>query len=384
MAKQLKRIRTILAVTLAITALSLPACRPTHAEEHGPEHAEHHNALVVTSPLVKDVLITQRYVCQIRSQRHIEVRSLQEGFLEAINLKEGQAVKAGEVMFRVVPTLFKARLDAEMAEAQLARLELNNTKKLAETNVVSPNEVALFEAKLAKAQAKADLAKAELDFTVVRAPFDGIIDRLSQQQGSLVKKEEVLTTLSDNDVMWAKFNVPEVRFFEYMADTGKTQVKKSSRIELGDAKIELVLANGRKFEHDAGNIITLEGEFNKETGNIQFRADFPNPQGLLRHGQTGNVLIHRMLHDAVIIPQRATFETLDKRYAFVVGKDDVVHQREVVVAHEMDDIFVIKTGLGARDRIVLEGVRQVHDGEKIQYETRSSDEALTNQKHHAE
>jgi len=372
----------ILAITLGLYSLSLVGCSGTHAENK-PAHEENHQ-IVVTSPQAKDVLIAQQYVCQIRSHRHIDVRVLQEGFLETINLKEGQSVKAGDVMFKVVPTLFKARLDAELAEAQLAQLELNNTRKLASTNVVSQNEVALFEAKLAKAQAKADLAKAELDFTVVRAPFDGIIDRLSQQQGSLVKKEEVLTTLSDNDVMWAKFNVSEVRFFEYMAASSKGKVRKNSRIELGDAKIELVLANGVKFEYDAGNVVTLEGEFNKETGNIQFRADFPNPEGLLRHGQTGNVLIRRTLHNAVVIPQRATFETLDKRYVYVVGKDDVVHQREIVIAHEMDDIFVIKKGLEAHDRIVLEGVRQVHDGEKVHYETRSPEEALANQKHHAE
>jgi membrane fusion protein, multidrug efflux system len=389
MTTKTNRLRLIPAVALALASLSLPACHRSHAGDHGDgkEHGGHghaHQALVVTSPLVKDVLVTQQYVCQLRSQRHIEVRALQEGYLEPIQLKEGQAVKAGDVLFKVAPALYKARLDAELAEARLAELELNNTRRLAETRTVSVNEVALYEAKLARAQAKAALAQAELDFTVVRAPFDGIVDRLNQQQGSLVKKEEVLTTLSDNEVMWAKFNVPEVRFFEYMTAAGRGPLKRNSRIELADARIELVLANGKTFEHHAGNAVTVEGEFNRETGNIQFRADFPNPEGLLRHGQTGSVLVHRTLPKAVVIPQRATFETLDKRYVFVVGKDDVVRQREIVVSHEMDDIFVVKKGLGAGDRIVLEGVRQVHEGEKIKYETRSAEEALADQKHHAE
>src|SRR5208337_2592089 len=114
----------------------------------------------------------------------------------------------------------------------------------------------------------------------------------------------------------------------------------------------------------------IEAQFNNETGNIPFRADFPNPDRLLRHGQTGNVLIHRVLKGAIVIPQRATFETLDKRYVYVVDKDDEVHQREIAIQNEMDDIFVIKRGLGVGDRIVLEGIRQVRDGEKVEYEFR--------------
>ena len=136
-----------------------------------------------------------------------------------------------------------------------------------------------------------------------------------------------------------------------------------------------MLANGDKFQQ-TGKIGAIEADFNNETGNIPFRADFPNPDGLLRHGQTGNVLIHRRLNDAIVIPQRATFEILDKRYVYVVGKDDVVHQREIVVQNELDDIFVIKNGLDVNDKIVLEGVRQVRDGEKVEYEFRTPEEVL--------
>ena len=128
--------------------------------------------------------------------------------------------------------------------------------------------------------------------------------------------------------------------------------------------IELVLANGSKFPQ-TGKLGAIEGQFDNDTGNIPFRADFPNPKGLLRHGQTGTVLIREPLKNAIVIPQRATFEDLDKRYVYVVGKDDVVHRREIVVRNETDDLFVIKKGLDVNDRIVVEGVRQVRDGEKL-------------------
>jgi len=353
-----------------------------HKEEE--EAQQELQKLVVTSPKAKSVIITQQYVCQIRSQRYIEIRALENGYLEAIPVKEGQAVKTGEVMFKVRPILYQAKLDAEVAEAQLAQLEFNNTKKLFEdkNKVVSQNEVALFQAKLAKAEAKKKLAEAELNFATVRAPFDGIVDRLHEQQGSLIKEGDILTTLSDNSVMWVYFNVREARYLEYMAGAGK--VNQNQQLKLLDSRIELVLADGSKFNQSAGDTVTIEGKFNNETGNIPFRADFPNPDRLLRHGQTGNILIHQTLKNAIVIPQRATFEILDKRYVYVVGEDHVVHQRPITIEYEMDDIFIIKSGIGVNDKIVLEGVRQVHEGQTVKYEFRKPEEALANQKNHAE
>lgn len=363
----------ISAVVVAAVSLSLPACDRTHAEGKEAAHGEHHK-IVVTSPKAMDVTLTQQYVCQIHSRRNIEVRALQEGYLEPISVREGQAVKKGDVLFRVMPVLYKTRLDAEKAEARLAEIELKNTKNLYDQKVVLDQELALYEAKLAKAEAKVRLAEAELNFATVRAPFDGIIDRLLQQQGSLVKKEDLLTTLSDNSVMWVYFNVPEARYLEYMA--GQSGDRANERIELK-------LADGSIFP-ETGTIGAIEAKFNNETGNIPFRADFPNPNRLLRHGQTGNVVLHKTLHGAIVIPQRATFEILDKRYVFMVGDDHVVHPREITIQHELDDVFVIGRGLEAKDRIVLEGVRQVRDGDKVDFEFKAPGEVLSNQKLHAE
>jgi membrane fusion protein (multidrug efflux system) len=360
----------ILAIVLALIALSLPAC-----DTHKGNSEEEHHKIVATSPKAKDVTITQRYVCQIHSQRHINVRALEDGYLEEIPIKEGQAVKKGDLLFKIVPTLYQAKLDAELAEAKLAELELAYTQGLARDKVVSQNEVALYQAKLAKAKAKAAQAQAELNFATLRAPFDGIVDRLHEQQGSLIKERDILTTLSDNSVMWVYFNVPEARYFEYMNTPARDKEKQ---------RIELVLANGTKFPYPCTNV-TIEAKFNNETGNGTFRADFQNPNGLLRHGMTGNVLIHRALNNAIVIPQRATFEILDKRYVYLVDQEDVVHQREIVVQHEMDDIFVIKSGLEVTDKFVLEGVRQVHEGQKVEEcAFRKPEEALANQKNHAE
>ncbi len=338
------------------------------------EHHEEHPKIVVTSPKVMDVTITQQFVCQIRSKQHIDLCALDSGYLEEISVKEGQAVKKGDVMFKILAVLYSTKAAAEVAEARIAQLEYDYTQKLAAKKVVSQNEVQLLEAKRDRAKAKAEMVKAELSFTKVVAPFDGIVDRQHKQLGSLIHEGEILTTLSDNSVMWVYFNVPEKQYLEYTA---------SSKQERENQKIELELANHDKFPQPCINI-TVEGQFNNQTGNIAFRADFPNPDGVLRHGQTGTILIHRTLKNALVIPQRATFELLDKRYVWVVGEDDVAHQSLITIKHELEDIFVINSGLNVRDKIVLEGVREVEEGGKVEYEFRKPEEALKNQKFHAE
>jgi membrane fusion protein (multidrug efflux system) len=157
----------------------------------------------------------------------------------------------------------------------------------------------------------------------------------------------------------------------------------ANRKQLEESEIELELANGTKFPQ-RGKMGAIEATFNNETGSIPFRADFPNPDGLLRHGQSGTILVHRKVHDAIVVPMRATFEIQDKRYVYVVGKDDVVHRREIVPEHEVDDIYVIKKGVAVGDRIVLEGVRQVHDGEQVKYEFRSPEEVMRKPKDHSD
>ncbi len=350
------------------------------SNSHQPEgeaHAEEQK-IWVTTPISKEVIITQQYVCQIHSRQHIDVCALEDGYLKSILIKEGQRVKEGEVMFETLAILYKAEWEAAVAEKNFAKMELSYSETLAKKNGISPNEVALFKAKLAKAQAKLEVAEAKLNFAKVKAPFDGIVNRQRQQLGSLVKEGDILTTLSDNSVMWVYFNVPEKQYLEYMAHRKQHEA---------EDRIELVLANQDKFPYPGkmGNGSgAIEGQFDNTMGNIPFRADFPNPDGLLRHGQTGTIQIHRTLKNALVIPQRATFELLDKRYVWVVGEDDKAKRHLITIQHELEDVFVINSGIDVKDKIVLEGVREIEEDGKVEYEFRKPEEALKNQKFHAE
>ncbi len=359
---------------VVVCGLIFSGCEHSQAAHSEGHQAHEAHTILVTTPVVKNVITTQQYVCQIHSRRHIEVRALEEGYLEEIPVKEGQSVKQGDLMFKVIPTLYQAKLDTELAEAQLAQIEYDNTKKLLEQKVVSSQELALSQAKLNKATATVALAQAELNFATIKAPFDGMIDRLHQQQGSLIGEGDVLTTLSDNDVMWVYFNVPESRYLEYKEHLDQGQ---------DDLQIELKLANGNIFAYK-GVIGAIEADFNNETGNIAFRADFPNPKGLLRHGQTGTVLINHTVRDALVIPQRASYVILARRYAAVVDQNGVVHQRDIVIEDVLEDIFLIKDGLKVDDKIIYEGIRQTRDGDKIAFEYRAPEDVLSHLKYRAE
>ncbi|QHT71047.1 efflux RND transporter periplasmic adaptor subunit [Rhodocytophaga rosea] len=327
-----------------------------HFEDAEAEAKEEEVKFMVTSPLNKDTLITKDYVSQIHSIQHIELRAMEKGYLEKIFVDEGKFVKKGQLMFQIMPMLYQAELQKAQAEANFAQIEYQNTKSLADSNVVAPNELAMAKAKLAKANAELALAQVHLGFTQIKAPFDGIMDHFQVRLGSLVDEGDLLTTLSDNSKMWVYYNVPEAEYLEY-----KTKVKKDSMM-----KVNLIMANNKQFEYP-GIVETIEADFNNETGNIAFRATFPNPNGLLRHGETGNIQMTVPLKNALIIPQKATFEVLDKKYVYVVDKENVLRSKEITIAAELPHIYVVQDGLAVTDKILLEGLRLVRENQKIHY-----------------
>lgn len=321
------------------------------------EKKEEAGKFTVTEPVVVDTAFTKEYVSQIRSVRNIELRAQEKGYLQHIYVDEGQFVQQGQLLFRIMPKMYEAELLKAKAEAKAAEIELQNTKTLTAKNIISKNEQAVAQAKLDQANAEMALAKLHLSFTEIRAPFSGTIDRLPMKLGSLIEEGELLTTLSDNSEMFAYFNVSEPEYLNYQMD-----VK-----DRADKTVTLLLANGEPMKQK-GKVEVIEGEFDSETGNIAFRAKFPNPDKLLRHGETGKILMTIPLKNALIIPQKATYEIQDKKYVFVVGADSKVRSREITVRGELPDLYVVESGISEHDQILLDGVQKVRDDEKIQYE----------------
>ncbi len=347
---------------LTMIGLLLTGCG---AHEEG-EHEEHeHGRYPATSPLLTDTVVARDYVCQIHSVQHIEVRALEKGYLQDMLVDEGQHVKEGQLMFRIRPVLYQAEVQRAQAEAQFAEIEYRNTKTLADSNVVSPNELALAKARYDKALAELNAAQAHLGFTEIQAPFDGIVGRFHVRKGSLLDEGELLTELSDNSTMWVYFNVPEAEYLEY----------KKNALAGNGTKVKLMMANGEQFDQ-SGEITAIESDFNNTTGNIAFRATFSNPQGLLRHGETGNILMDSYLKDVLLVPQKATFEVLDHRYVYVIDKDGVLHTTRITVGPELQHLFVVTEGLKKDDRVLLEGLRKVKDEDKVDVEFVAPDSVM--------
>jgi membrane fusion protein (multidrug efflux system) len=359
--------KRIIVFTGLIALLSLASCTTKKEEK------EEVGKFTVTNAVQIDTSFTKQYVSQIRSVRNIEIRAQEKGYLQNIYVDEGQFVKAGQVLFRIMPKMYEVELLKAQAEAKGAEIELQNAKTLADKNVVSKNEQAMAQAKLEQARAEVALAKLHLSFTEIRAPFDGTIDRIPKKLGSLIDEGELLTSLSDNSQVYAYFNVSEPEYLEY-----QTNVKGRA-----DNKVGLLLANGETLKYK-GQVEVIESEFDNETGNIAFRAKFPNPNKLLKNGETGSVLMTVPIKNALVIPQKTTYEIQDKIYVFVVDKNNVVKSKEITIAGSMPDIYVVKSGITQNDKILLEGVQKVKDDDKIKYDYQKPEEVLAHLKLKAE
>ena len=313
--------------------------------------------LPVTSPVLMDTSFTKEYVAEIQSVQNIELRAKVKGYLETMHVDEGQFVKAGQLLFTIRSREYDAELAEAKAKVKTAELETQNVKTLADKNIVSQTELGLSTAKLNEAKAELGIAETNLSFTKITAPFSGIVDRLKFKVGSLVDEGTLLTSLSNNKDIYAYFNVSELEYLGY----------KSMEKSGNNNKVTLLLANNQPHLYK-GTIETIEGEFDRNTGSIPFRAKFPNPDLLLKHGETGKVQLSFDLKGALIIPQKATFELQDKVYVYVVDEKNIVRARSISIKQKLPNLYIIENGLSASDKILLEGVQTVKENDQVETE----------------
>ena len=344
---------------LSVFALmSLLACQTKKTSKEEVER------FIVTNPLVTDTSFIKEYVAEIQSIQNVEIRAKVKGFIESIKVDEGQKVKAGQLLFTIRPREYEVELLKARAEVKKAEVEAQNAKVLADKNIVSKSELTMALAKLEGAKAEEQMAELYVSYTQIRAPYDGIVDRLKFKVGSLIDEGTLLTSLSNNKEVYAYFNVSELEYLDFAT---KQQNKKNVAT--------LLLANGQAHQYK-GSIETIEGEFDKNTGTVAFRAKFPNPTYLLKHGETGRVQLKLDLSNALIIPQKSTYELQDKTYVFVVDKNNVVQSRLITIKQKLPNIYVVDTGLLPNDKIIFEGVQSAKEDEKVETKFISAKEAL--------
>ncbi len=313
-----------------------------------------------------DVTLETAYPATLHGQNDVEIRPQVSGFLTSVQVTEGQHVSAGQTLFTIDQVQLQAAVDAARAQISVAQANVNtaqtnanNNKQLYEKNIISTSAYqtsvdALNAAKAQLSAAQASLVNAQknLSYSVVKAPAAGVVGTIDLKEGSLVSPSSLLTVLSNNGGMEAYFSMTEKQI---LAMTNGGQRSVNSAIENLPA-VSLKLADGSIYP-EKGKIVSISGVIDSSTGSATVKARFPNPNGMLRSGNTGQVLVPNINTNTIQIPQKATFEIQDMKFVYVLGDSAKVKSTPITVS-AIDDgqSYIVTSGLKPGDVIVTEGV----------------------------
>jgi membrane fusion protein (multidrug efflux system) len=329
----------------------------------------------VTAATKINTHISSDYVAEIHALQNVEIRARVSGYLEEIHVDEGVRVKKNQLLFSInkkeyIEELAKAKAlyKSSVAETKAAEIELKNAEKLASKQIISKSEVELAANKLDARKAQMEEALAHqaqaslrLSNTDIRAPFDGIINRIPHKVGSLIDEGILLTTLSNNDAIFAYFDVSESEYLDY--------ARNMKQYGPDSISLTLILADGS--EHlSKGRIESVDGLIDHGTGNIAFRARFDNPENILKHGASGRVRINKPQKGALVIPQKSSFEIQDKLYVYIVDKNNKVEMREITTSKRLPHLFIVSSGLKEGEKFIYEGIQNIRPGLVIQTHAR--------------
>lgn len=308
------------------------------------------------------------YPTTLKGKTDIEIRPQVSGFITKVHVDEGQRVHKDQPLFTIDQVQFKAAVDQAQASVNAAKTAVANAKITADNNKalydrniisentwqVSANQLRQAEAQLAQAQAALTTAKKNLSYTVVTAPSDGVVGTIPSREGSLASPSSMtpLTTISDNSEMYAYFSLTEKDLLD-MTDNGTTSLDAAIKKM---PEVTLILADGTPYPIK-GKVATVSGIIDNSTGSASVRALFNNPSGMLRSGNTGQVNIPVTAENAIVIPQKATFEVQDLKYVFTLNDSNMTVNTPIEVLPLNDGKnYVITSGLKSGDRVVIEGV----------------------------
>ncbi|MBS1602967.1 MAG: efflux RND transporter periplasmic adaptor subunit [Bacteroidetes bacterium] len=334
----------------------------------------------------KDTLLQTAYVADIQAVKNVEIRARVKGFLESIYVDEGRLVKKGDPLFKINDEEYKvglsrtkAALSNAIAAAKASEVEVQRVQILLDKQVVAASELEVAQAKLAADNANIEEARAavrsaenHLSYTLIRAPFDGLIDRIPLKAGSLIDEGALLTSLSDISSMYAYFSIPENEYLQYERTRQSTPDQRST-------EVRLTLADGSSYPYP-GKIETVEGEIEQNTGSIDFRARFPNPQKLLRHGATGRLFLSSRIDDVLLIPQKSVFDIQDKSYVYVLTPDNTLKMRNFTPLTRISGAYLVRDGVRPGERILFEGTQNVREGMTILPQSITPDALQTSKK----
>lgn len=361
--------KTLLSYAALVAGLWLGGCSSGSQSETN--EADEKLALPVVKLRQQPATLQREYVSALEAVKNVEIRARVSGFLEKIHVDEGQPVRKGQLLFTLNAAEYQAEVDKAkaayknaVANAKTAEVEVERVTLLVNKKIISPSELDLAKAKLEAARAQIDDARSaqataslRLSQASIRAPFDGIINRIPLKMGSLIEEGALLTSVSDLSEVFAYFDVSEKEYLNFVKNNRDLVGK-------GGREVEMVLADESAYPHK-GRIEVMESVFEENSGTIAFRARFPNPNKLLKHGSSGKIRLARHVDKALLVPQKAVFEIQDKNYVYVVDASNKVKTRSFVPQGRVGQNYIVQSGLQPGERVVYEGIQNIRDGVEI-------------------
>ena len=332
------------------------------------------NEYPVETVSVQSTALQTTYPATINGIQDVEIRPKVSGFLTQINVTEGQAVNAGQVLFVIDNETYQAAVrqaqasvNTAQSSVNTAKLTLENTKQLHANRVVGDYELQTAEnsylsaqAQLAQAQASLSNAKEQLSFCYVKSPAKGVVGTLPFKKGALVNNSNVLTHVADISQMEVYFSITE----KDMLVLSKAEGGLRGAVDALPA-VKLLLADGTEYGYE-GHVVSASGVIDQGTGSVQLKARFPNPDHLLKSGASGTVLIPRTADAAIVIPQSVVVEVQDKKFVYLLGDSNKVQYTEIIVDPQNDGMhYIVTEGLKIGDKYVTNGVTKLTDQMEI-------------------
>lgn len=329
---------------------------------------------------------TTSYPATIRGTQDIEIRPQVSGFIVKLCVDEGATVRKNQPLFEIDPTQYKAAYNqakaaVEMAQANVSTLELTekNKKDLYDKAIISSfeyqtavNQLASARATLAQSKASMVSAKQNLDFCTVKSPSNGVVGTFPYRIGSLVSPSisSPMTTVSEIGDVYVYFSMTEKELLQ-LTKAGGTLKEQLDKMPA----VQLQLADGTMLD-EKGKIDAVSGVIDQSTGSVSMRAIFPNDKKILRSGGTGNVIFPYTMDGIIMIPQSATVEIQDKKFVYVLQSDNTIKNTEIQISPLSDgQTYLVTKGLKGGDKIVIEGVQSLRDGQEITPITKAEQDA---------
>lgn len=311
----------------------------------------------------QDATVFEEYTANLEGRQNVEIRPKVNGFIQKIYVDEGQEVRKGQLLFKLETQTLNQDAAAAKAAVNAAQVEVDRLKPLVDRKIISNVQLETAKANLAQAKAAYGSVAANISYGTITSPVDGVIGALPFKEGALVSSTmtDPLTTVSDTRVIRAYFSMNE----KQMLDFTRTFPGATLEAKLKNTPpVSLVLVDGSEYAQK-GRLDAVQGLVNATTGTTQFRAEFANPQAVLRSGSNGVVRIPVVHKNVIVVPQNAVFDMQGKQMTYVVGKDNTVKSKVLTIATTSGTNFIVTDGLEEGETIVVEGASKLKDGTAI-------------------